>query len=115
MLSYCDETSEKSDTDTDKKWYRYQTVEYRLNRQEIKEWAEHRKSRYNIGYNVCVYEIYDDQRNNGTNKTNENTFNNERRSYKEVCGTDVLHDIDLVFSHWNTHSYGIADKEYGYQ
>ena len=115
MLSYCDDTSEKSDTDTDKKWYRYQTVEYSLNRQEIKEWAEHRKSRYNVGDNMRVYEIDDDQRNNGTNQTNENTFNNERCSYKEVCGTDILHDIDLVFSYWNTHSYSVADKEYGYQ
>ena len=115
VLSYCDETSEETDTDTDEKWYRNQIVEHCLNRKEIEQGAEHRKSRYNVGYNMSVYEINDDQGNCGADKTDKNTLNNERRSYEKVCGTNILHDVYLVFSDGNTHSYRIADKEYGYQ
>ena len=56
--------------------------------------------------------VDDDQRNDRSNKSDQNSLYYERCSYKKVCGTNILHDIDLIFSHRNTHSYCVADKEY---
>ena len=111
MTTKCELRSDITDAETQKQRYRNQYTENLLFRNKIQNVGQEAELLSDILDDASIEVPEDSKRNDRTDQSNHNTFDDEGCSYKGVLRTDQFHDGDLILTNRDTNSNGIRDKE----
>ena len=89
MFSNRKDTADKSDSHTENESYRKQNPEYGRYRHECHKVRQYAELRHNVADDSVVYNVQQPQRNRCSDKTDQDTLDQERSPYKQVRRTEI--------------------------